>query len=706
MRIVVTGGCGFIGSHVVDRLVEAGHDVAVVDLRQPHRADVAHYQVDIADLPGLVRATQGAEVVFHLAAVADVNDVTAAPVETTEANIVGTAKVWEACRINGVRRAILASTVWVYNGAPEGDTALDEDESFRLADVGHLYTSSKLSAELVAHSYHTLYGQEFTILRYGIPYGPRMRDSLVIPRFVRMALAGEPLTIQGDGTQYRNYVYVEDLADAHVLALQAVAANEVFNLEGREKVSIRDLVGSIGGALGRTVDVEYRPARAGDYGGREISAAKAEGVLGWSPQVSFEEGLRRYVVWHLDQPPAAEPVPVRAPVAEIRPVAGTLAGLGLASLALPALAVTAGTSPLAAALAGAGSLGAAMAARVAARRRIPLVVSGAVSAATVWLLAQAPPGPISLLLGLLLGLSVGAGLAGMRWGPSAWVPATAGGGALVMTALVNRPGLFWLGAALAGAAPLGALMARVAGPLRLVHRRVSWAMTTTVVLVTVLTASWVGATSASADWFGSVISHGSRHVPEVAVTFDGVPDGPTGQRIMAALDAHAVKATFFATGRDVEARPDVVRALLDDHQLVANNAYGGNPGAFLDPRYGQLRRAQEAFAREVGVCPTYFRPPQGRHTPLMARVVHHNGMAMVTWDVLVGAPRDRSTASVVVPALAKVRSGSIVAFRLDPEGSPGVADALPLVLRGLQDRNLESVRLDRLLHLDGYAGHC
>src|SRR5438093_5621804 len=172
MRIVVTGGCGFIGSHVVDRLVEAGHDVVVVDLRPPHRPDVAHHRVDIADLPGLVGATRGAEVVFHLAAVADVNDATAAPVETTEANIVGTAKVWEACRINGVRRAVLASTVWVYNGAPHGDTVLDEEEPFLLAGVGHLYTSSKLSAELVAHSYRTLYGQEFTILRYGIPYGP------------------------------------------------------------------------------------------------------------------------------------------------------------------------------------------------------------------------------------------------------------------------------------------------------------------------------------------------------------------------------------------------------------------------------------------------------------------------------------------------------------------------------------------------------
>ena len=203
MRTLVTGGGGFIGSHVVDRLVAAGHDVHVVDLRPPQRADVGHIVADINDLDSLVAAFAGADAVFHLAAYADVNDVSREPVEATDANVVGVAKVWEACRRNNVGRAILASTVWVYNGAADdGDGPLDEDASFRLEDMGHLYTSSKVAAEMVVHSYKTLYEQEFTILRYGIPYGPRMRDSLVIPKFVGMALRGDPLTIQGDGSQY------------------------------------------------------------------------------------------------------------------------------------------------------------------------------------------------------------------------------------------------------------------------------------------------------------------------------------------------------------------------------------------------------------------------------------------------------------------------------------------------------------------------
>jgi len=167
MRTLVTGGGGFIGSHVVDRLMAAGHDVAVVDLRPPHRADVGHIVADINDLDGLVAAFAGADAVFHLAAYADVNDVSRDPVDATDANVVGVAKVWEACRRNDVGRAILASTVWVYNGAADdGDGPLDEDAAFKVDGMGHLYTSSKVAAEMVAHSYHTLFGQEFTILRY------------------------------------------------------------------------------------------------------------------------------------------------------------------------------------------------------------------------------------------------------------------------------------------------------------------------------------------------------------------------------------------------------------------------------------------------------------------------------------------------------------------------------------------------------------
>ena len=723
MRTLVTGGGGFIGSHVVDRLKAAGHDVSVVDLRPPHRPDVGHIPADINDLDALVEAFAGAEVVFHLAAYADVNDVTRDPVDATDANVVGVAKVWEACRRNNVGRAVLASTVWVYNGAVDhgGDGPLDEDAAFRLDDLGHLYTSSKVAAEMVAHSYKTLYDQEFTILRYGIPYGPRMRDSLVIPKFVGMALRSEPLTIQGDGSQYRNYVYVEDLAEAHVLALRPEAANQTFNLEGREKISIRSMVESIGETLGRPVDVTYTPARTGDYGGREISAAKAERVLGWRADVPFADGLRRYVDWHLarDAAPAPAARGVARPVPGRAPVAGIVAGLGLAVLALPALSSAGHSDPAARIAAAAGSLVAAAAAWGARRRGlspVPILVASAVTVASVWLLSQASPGPVTLLLGLLVGFSVGASLAGQPLAGPPTAAGLAGTAALAATAVFGPSDLYWLAAALGvagGIGPRAVAFARsgraVPVARRVMRRRVSWALSAVVVLTTGLTASWVGATSASADWFGSVISHGSRAVPQVTVTFDGVPDADTARQVLQALDAEGVQATFFAAGREVEARPDVVRALVDHDQLVANNAYAPGSADFLDPNYGELGRAQQVFGRELGVCPTYFRPPAGRHTPLMARVVRRYGMSMVTWDVRVADRRSDDPRKLARLALDRIRAGSIVVFPLDGNGRfarPSLEATLPLVLRGLKGLDLESVRLDRMLGADPYAGRC
>jgi UDP-glucose 4-epimerase len=294
----VTGGAGFIGSHVVDRFADDGHDVVVVDVRSPHRPDVEFHDVDLLDLPGLVRATRGCEFVFHLAGVSNVNEAHDHPVETTEVNITGTAKVWEAARRNEVRRAVLASTVWVYAGA-RGPGPLAEDIPFHLPDAGHIYTSSKIACELVVHNYYDLYGQDFTILRYGIPFGPRMRQELVIPRFVRMALDGEPITVHGDGSQYRNYIYVEDLVDAHARTLNDAAVNEVFNLEGPDPVTIRRVVESIRDAVGHHVVIEFLPARAGDYPGRVVCAEKARELLGWEPSITFEDGLRRYIDWYV-----------------------------------------------------------------------------------------------------------------------------------------------------------------------------------------------------------------------------------------------------------------------------------------------------------------------------------------------------------------------------------------------------------------------
>src|SRR6266540_5653913 len=296
-KIVVTGGSGFIGSHVVDALVNAGHNVTVVDYRvQPHRSDVCFENVDLMDLSSVLSATRGAEHVFHLAAVSNVNYAYKYPVYTTALNVVGTANVLEAARINGAARVYMASTVWVYNGSPNG-TALDESTPFYLDGAGHIYTSTKMACEMLCHNYSQLYRVPFTVLRLGIPYGPRMREELLIPVFIRRALAGESLTVTGKGDQYRKFVYVRDMAEAHLLAMKGVAANQTYNLEGPRKVTVLEVAEGIRSALGNGVRIEFVPARPGDFGGKDVSGEKARRELGWVPRVDFEEGIRLPVDW-------------------------------------------------------------------------------------------------------------------------------------------------------------------------------------------------------------------------------------------------------------------------------------------------------------------------------------------------------------------------------------------------------------------------
>jgi UDP-glucose 4-epimerase len=197
--------------------------------------------------------------------------------------------------------------VWVYSStAPQVAGAVVDETTVMAMDANrHLYTSTKLAAELVVQDYWNMHGVPFTILRYGIPYGPRMRPSLVIPLFVRKALAGEALTVTGDGSQQRKFVYVEDLARAHVLALGPEGENETFNLDGSEEVTILRIAQTVQRLTGSDVPIQFLPARVGDYKGADVSSAKAATVLGWRPRVSFDDGMRETVRWIMAE--AAQP---------------------------------------------------------------------------------------------------------------------------------------------------------------------------------------------------------------------------------------------------------------------------------------------------------------------------------------------------------------------------------------------------------------
>ena len=309
MQVAVTGGGGFIGSHVVDRLAQAGHDVRVIDVHPRWRNPAADYlAVDLFDAAGLGAALDGCAAVFHLAGAANVNEVAADPVWAVRLNVEGTARVLEAARQAGCGRVLLASTVWVY-GAAGAAGELAEDFPVDLSRAGHVYVSTKLAAELLVHSYKEMYGQEFTILRYGIPYGPRMREELVVARFVQAVQAGRPITIAGTGEQQRNYVYVEDLADAHVRTLAPAAAGQVLALEGGTPVSVREIADTVQQLIG-SVPVHYAPAREADYQGVSVSNRAAKELLDWAPVTSFVSGVRRYLDWLGETgAPGAEPGP-------------------------------------------------------------------------------------------------------------------------------------------------------------------------------------------------------------------------------------------------------------------------------------------------------------------------------------------------------------------------------------------------------------
>jgi UDP-glucose 4-epimerase len=310
---------------VVDKLRARGHEPVIYDLRpSPWHRDPAH-PIDtvlgsITDREALERALHSCDAVAHLAAVADVNDVHAEPEDAERVNARGTSAVLEACRRAGVKRIAYASTIWVYSDCVDEEV----DEETLLPAPSHLYTSTKLAGELYCKAYQELYGIDYTILRFGIPYGPRAREAAVIPAFVGKAFRGEPLTLAGDGGQSRRFVYVEDLADGVALGLEEVATNRVYNLASSENVTIKQIAETVQELIGN-VEIVYTPARPGDFGGKVVSSERAERELGWTAATPFHEGVRRYVEWRREQAAVAASlteaavIPAGEPDAESEP---------------------------------------------------------------------------------------------------------------------------------------------------------------------------------------------------------------------------------------------------------------------------------------------------------------------------------------------------------------------------------------------------
>jgi UDP-glucose 4-epimerase len=299
MKIVVAGGSGFIGSHVVDVLLEQGREVIIYDLEAPHYGQpCAFVRGDTRDVDRLVQVLGSGDIVFLIAAEANVNRFLESPVFSNDITANATLAVLEAARRTGAARVILASTEWVYGSLPDaGDENITEETPYT-PDPDHIYTSSKIAAELFCKNYHRLYGVHFTIMRYGIPFGERARPETVTPIFIGRILRGEPIAIHGDGSQSRQFIYIRDLARGNAACLHAAAENQIFNINGRKKISVLQIVRTLEDILGKKATLSHVEDRKGNFKGRYISSDKARRLLGWAPEFEYEDAMRRYVQWY------------------------------------------------------------------------------------------------------------------------------------------------------------------------------------------------------------------------------------------------------------------------------------------------------------------------------------------------------------------------------------------------------------------------
>jgi nucleoside-diphosphate-sugar epimerase len=305
MRALVTGGAGFIGSHIAERLASGGHSVAILDNfssgRREHLAgfesDIEIFEGDVRDPKRLAEAMRGREVVFHEAAIVSVPYSVEHPLETHDVNILGTLHVLEAARRAKVRRIVFASSAAVYGDEP----TLPKVETMLPTPITP-YGVEKVAAEHYLHTYSTIYGLETVALRYFNVFGPRQDPtspySGVITVFVDRAFRGEALTIFGDGKASRDFVYVADVVDANVSAATVPregVSGEVFNVASGRKTTLDELAGVLGRVVDRELSVVYATPRVGDIVESLADVTKARRALGALAKVGVEEGLRELV---------------------------------------------------------------------------------------------------------------------------------------------------------------------------------------------------------------------------------------------------------------------------------------------------------------------------------------------------------------------------------------------------------------------------
>lgn len=305
-KALVTGGAGFIGSHLVRRLLRDGASVRVLDdFSTGHRRNLADFANDIELLEGSIcdealtqRACVDVDVVFHIAARASVPRSIAEPLRSNEVNVTGSLNLLIAARDKGVRRVVYSASSSAYGDTP----TLPKVESMMPMPLSP-YAVSKLAAEQYCRAFSQCYGLEALCLRYFNVFGPRQdpnsQYAAVIPSFVTRILTGQRPIVFGDGEQTRDFCYIDNVVEANVAASVAPQAKgETMNIACGERTSLNRIIELINRHLGTNITAEYRPARPGDVRDSLAGLTEAARVIGYRPQVMFGEGLSRTIAWY------------------------------------------------------------------------------------------------------------------------------------------------------------------------------------------------------------------------------------------------------------------------------------------------------------------------------------------------------------------------------------------------------------------------
>lgn len=308
-KIVVTGGAGFIGSHLCEAVLRDGHDVITLDnFDDFYDPSVKHRNLETAITHPRFTLVEGdvrdehvvsevvgseVDVVVHLAARAGVRPSIRQPLLYTDVNVHGTTVLLEACRREGVGKFVFGSSSSVYGN----NRKIPFAESDNVDQPISPYAATKRAGELLCHTYHHLHGMAITCLRLFTVYGPRQRPDLAIHKFARLIEAGEPIPVYGDGTMMRDFTYVDDIVDGIIRAIEPCMGYHTYNLGESRPVSVNELIACLEETMGTRAVIDRQPPQPGDVERTHADVTLARRELGYEPSTDLRTGLGRFVAW-------------------------------------------------------------------------------------------------------------------------------------------------------------------------------------------------------------------------------------------------------------------------------------------------------------------------------------------------------------------------------------------------------------------------